>query len=65
MHYMHTCNLHSRYVDMKLFVGLVGVLFILIAITLYMGVYSFFKLETSPIVLEVVLFLVLAVGMNT
>jgi Niemann-Pick C1 protein len=60
----HVRSFKTILVDMKLEVGLVGVLLVLFAVTSSLGVYSFLKLEASLIVLEVVPFLVLAVGVD-
>ena len=49
---------------MKLVVGFVGVLLVLFAVTSSLGFYSYMRIEASLIVLEVVPFLVLAVGVD-
>ena len=57
-------SLTHTQVDSKLGVGLVGVLLVLIAVTSSLGMYSYFGIESSLIILEVVPFLVLAVGVD-
>jgi Niemann-Pick C1 protein len=60
----HVRSIKTICVDSKLGVGLVGVLLVLVAVTSSLGMYSYFNVKSSLIVLEVVPFLVLAVGVD-
>lgn len=51
-------------VDTKLVVGLFGVLLVLVAVVASLGFYSYMQVTATLIVLEVVPFLVLAVGVD-
>ena len=54
----------SIQIDLKLLLGLFGVLIVLLAVSSSIGLLSYFKVEGSLIILEVVPFLVLAVGVD-
>ncbi|CAI8031991.1 NPC intracellular cholesterol transporter 1 [Geodia barretti] len=60
----HVRSVKTICVDSKLGVGLVGVLLVLVAVTSSLGMYSYLGIESSLIILEVVPFLVLAVGVD-
>lgn len=51
-------------VDLKIVLGLCGVLIVLLAVAASVGFLSLFGIEGSLIILEVVPFLVLAVGVD-
>ena len=50
--------------DCKILVGFVGIVLVLLAITSSLGLYSYFRLEATFIILMVVPFVVLAVGFD-
>ena len=51
-------------IDLKVCLGFFGVLIVLMAVGASLGFISFLKVEASLIILEVVPFLVLAVGVD-
>ena len=62
--HFHSPFLSSLQIDLKLLLGLFGVLIVLLAVSSSIGLLSYFKVEGSLIILEVVPFLVLAVGVD-
>ena len=60
---LHLCLL-SKQIDMKLIVGFIGVLLVLLAVLAAIGTLSYIGIAASLIILEVVPFLVLAVGVD-
>lgn len=53
---------HSTKVDSKIVLGLGGVLIVLLAVFSSLGLYGYFGVSTTLIIIEVVPFLILAVG---
>ena len=63
--YYYCCCFHSFIqVDLKILLGLFGVLIVLLAVGASVGFLSYIGIEGSLIILEVVPFLVLAVGVD-
>ena len=55
---------HFFQVDSKLIVGLGGVLIVLCSVASSLGIFSYFGVPATLIIIEVVPFLVLAVGVD-
>lgn len=52
------------YIDSKMTIGMCGIIIVIASITSAIGIYSLFKFKVSMIILEVIPFLVLAIGVD-
>ena len=57
-------GLRGLLVDMKFTLGLAGIIIVLLSITASIGLFSYFRVEATLIIFEVIPFLVLAVGID-
>ena len=65
--YLRLSPLHSFHrilVDTKLLVGIGGVLIVIVSVSTSIGIYSYFGVPLTLIIIEVIPFLVLAVGVD-
>lgn len=59
-----TCAFVQRQVDSKISLGIAGILIVLSSVTCSLGIFSYIGMPLTLIVIEVIPFLVLAVGVD-